>query len=140
MKYLGHTLVLLIAALSSCSTDTDPINQDNFQLYELVGYQPSFSPNQEFVPVTDSLYTYRLFDTGSFEKRIGDDIAEGKFSTKDLDGQNALLLTFDDPNSDLIHSCYQGEEYLLSRTDGSLVGTWQACDGPVLFFIPSNPS
>jgi len=121
----------------SCAESVDPLDPESYQVYELVGYQPSFSPNREFVPVTDSLYAYWLFDSGNFQKRIGDKIAEGKFSSEDKDGQNAIVLDYDNPNSALIHSCYEGREYLLVQQDDTLVGTWQACDGPILFFRPA---
>ncbi|MDN3203872.1 hypothetical protein [Algoriphagus sediminis] len=136
MKKYKFLFIATLFFSFSCAESVDPLDPESYQIYELAGYQPSFSPNREFVPITDSLYVYWFFEDGDFQKRIGDEVANGTFTSEKQDGQEALLLDFENPDSDLIHSCIRGQEYMMLQTDNTLVGTWQACDGPILFFNP----
>lgn len=133
---INYLLTLLaIPFLFSCEGTDDPINPDFPIQYYLTGYQGSYTPNPTYVPVTDSLYFYNLNEDGTFQKQIGEEIALGTFTEVSLqDGTNAVELTFENPESNLIHSCYFGQEYFTIQPDESWVGQWQACDGPFLFF------
>jgi hypothetical protein len=117
----------------SCKESEDPITQNSLQ-YFLVGFQSSWAPNTEFVSVSDSLYYYQFNDDGTFLKRVGEQIAKGTFKDPEFDDFEGIVLTFEDQDSDLIHSCFRGEEYLKSLGNNELAGTWEACDGPTLFF------
>ncbi|WP_139316501.1 hypothetical protein [Algoriphagus marinus] len=117
----------------SCKESEDPITQSSLQ-YFLVGIQPSWAPNMDFIPVSDSLYYYQFNDDGTFLKRVGDQTAKGTFKDPEIEDFDGIVLTFEDQDSDLIHSCFRGEEYLNNLGNNELSGTWQACDGPTHFF------
>jgi hypothetical protein len=117
----------------SCKESEDPITQSSLQ-YFLVGIQPSWAPNMNFIPVSDSLYYYQFNDDGTFLKRVGDQTAKGTFKDPEIEDFDGIVLTFEDQDSDLIHSCFRGEEYLNNLGNNELSGTWQACDGPTHFF------
>jgi hypothetical protein len=131
-KELVFALVLGLGVFS-CKESEEPITQSSLQ-YFLVGIQPSWSPNMDFTPISDSLYYYQFNDDGTFLKRVGDQTAKGTFKDPEIDDFEGILLTFEDQDSDLIHSCFRGEEYLTSLGNNELAGTWEACDGPKLFF------
>jgi hypothetical protein len=135
-------LVFIFAVVFfSCKESEEPITQGSLQ-YFLVGIQPSWSPNMDFTPISDSLYYYQFNDDGTFLKRVGDQTAKGTFKDPEIDDFEAIALTFEDQDSDLIHSCFRGEEYLTSLGNNELAGTWEACDGPKLFFkaISNRPN
>ncbi|MFT4858016.1 MAG: hypothetical protein ACI8YP_001878 [Algoriphagus sp.] len=131
-KELVFALVLGLGVFS-CKESEEPITQSSLQ-YFLVGIQPSWSPNMDFTPISDSLYYYQFNDDGTFLKRVGAQTAKGTFKDPEIDDFEGIALTFEDQDSDLIHSCFRGEEYLTSLGNNELAGTWEACDGPKLFF------
>lgn len=133
MKMKLVFVLVLGLGVFSCKESEDPITQSSLQ-YFLVGIQPSWAPNMDFIPVSDSLYYYQFNDDGTFLKRVGDQTAKGTFKDPEIDDFEGILLTFEDQDSDLIHSCFRGEEYLNNLGNNELSGTWQACDGPTHYF------
>jgi len=136
MKSQLPLFFLLLGLLSSCDGNEKP---SAFPIqYSLVGYQYLFSPNQEFVSVKDSLYFYNLNEDGTFLKQIGKEISRGTYDSR-VDGENEFIeLTFDDPQNNLIHSCYAGKEFFIMKEEKRIVGTWGDCDGPLLYFQGSS--
>lgn len=135
MKIKIFLPLLILTLLFSCKNTDDPRNPEFPIQYYLTGYEGSFTPNPIFVPVTDSLYFYNLNENGSFQKQIGEEVAVGTYTELILQDEIEMLeLTFDDPESNLIHSCYFGQELFAIQPDESWTGQWQACDGPILFF------
>ena len=128
------SLVFIFALIFfACKENEEPITQSSLQ-YFLVGIQPSWSPNMNFTPVSDSLYYYQFNDDGTFFKRVGDQTAKGTFKESELEEFEGVVLAYEDQDSDLIHSCFKGEEYLQSLGNNEFSGTWQSCVGLTHYF------
>lgn len=137
IKYLLPLFALFLTF--SCAEAEDPLRFDYPLQYSLKGYQPSFVPNADFVEITDSLYFYNFYENGTFIKQIGEESVTGTFEGSLLDENvEEIILNFDEPTSNLIHSCYRGQEYFVVEEEKQLVGSWQACDGPSLYFKGSS--
>jgi hypothetical protein len=102
--------------------------------YYLVGVQASWGPNMDFQEVTDSLYYYNLYENGTFQRIIENEIESGTFEEKENGTRIEMTLTFDDPKNLLVQSCYEEWEIFLFDGKGQMLGTWADCDGPILYF------
>ena len=125
--------LLLVLGIFSCNESEDP-NTVRSRYYFLVGIQSTWAPDMDYIPVSDSSYYYQFNDDGTFLKRVGDQTAQGTFKDPEEADFEGILLTFEDQENPLIHSCFRGEEYLTNLGNNELAGTWQACDGPTHFF------
>ncbi|MCS5490951.1 hypothetical protein [Algoriphagus limi] len=145
MKKLFGALFFLLVVLS-CQDDTDPLDPIFDREWIFSGYQSSSVPNPTFYPISDSLYTYRFKSNGDFTKFIGnyelngsfqiieDQVNQREYLTLEYD-QQSYQLHRDADGFGLIHSCEAGSETLFFEDPETLIGSWSACDGPVLFFI-----
>ncbi len=82
---------------------------------------------------------YLLKEDGSFLKtRLDAGIrtsATGTFVIDDSGDETLLILTFDEEN-EIIASCStEPVETLIVANNSLLIGTWQACDGPLLEYF-----
>ncbi|TDK44088.1 hypothetical protein [Algoriphagus formosus] len=141
----AHLLLFVLFISFSCQDDVDPVHPIFDWNWVFSGYQSSWSADPTFNPISDSLYIYQFQENGSFSKTIGSNKLTGTFQIEeDQSNQREFLsLDFDDAsielhqNSDgfpLIHSCTGVSETLVFEEEGTLFGSWSACDGPTLFF------
>lgn len=126
--------IISFLMLPSCQEKESPTQPTFPGQYFLVGYRASFSPNPVFIEVSDSLYFYNFFEDGTFQKIIGEEETLGTYEEGDFNGLEGIELTFNDPESNLIHSCFWGREFFSFDEQDRMVGSWEACDGPTLYF------
>ncbi len=136
MKYPILVFLFLIGFLYACTED-DPITPETegetWQLVKMWGQIPNSETTGEDMEWQES---YVLMEGGEFIKsrtRNGDtEEAGGKFNFEELSDGTYLVLDYA-KNSDLIGNCFGNlREELFLESEGNLISTWQACDGPGL--------
>ncbi|MEN2280685.1 hypothetical protein AAGF08_01005 [Algoriphagus sp. SE2] len=125
---------LLTLMVLSCNFNEMPELREESQIWSLVGYQVNISGDKKYTSIQDSAYVYSLLPDGSFTKTVGDYEIEGSYEKGLEDGLTRFKFFYSTKNSLLIHSCMQDEEDYFINSQGQLTGTWDACDGPKLFF------
>lgn len=139
-------LLTSLLALSSCTEAINPDKSD-WEEWALTESFCNFCLNPGDVKTydqTDTTYVYRFKKDSSFVKNIGDYVLSGKFQVEENNDNLFLLLNYDEEsvllsrdnpsNRQLIHTCFSGQEYFSWDSDGRLLGSWGACDGPTLIF------
>lgn len=138
-KYLF--VVLSAFALFSCDNSENPEVSKLPQDWNLIGYKSSWVADPQLIPVTDSIYNYRLEKNGSFVKNIGKYRLTGTFEFG-VEDSNWVTLTYDeaslrlneDSERNLIHYCGQNYEPFKLLDSKTVSGSWGECDGPNFIF------
>ncbi|MDF2156385.1 hypothetical protein [Algoriphagus sp. CAU 1675] len=136
---------LVLVTLFSCQETSNPENSMFSREWVFSGYQSSWSADMNFHPISDSLYIYRFNENGSFTKFLGTYELSGSYELKEdpVNQREYMLLEYsqssyqlhqDSDGFPLIHSCSPGSETLTFQDSNTLTGSWNACDGPILFF------
>ncbi|WP_297338259.1 hypothetical protein [Algoriphagus sp.] len=140
---------LVILLFGSCKETVDPLLSQSENVWVFSGYEQLFSLNPQFVPVQDSLYTYQFEENGRFMKILGEFELVGSYvvnSELSTHG-DTYVLEYDDNSLDLhqsntefplIHTCFEGVEYMVLEEENTLKGSWGSCDGPTLYFSRGN--
>ncbi|MEO0331621.1 MAG: hypothetical protein AAF223_08030 [Bacteroidota bacterium] len=145
MKYLIFGLLLIFAACSdsqtidpesSQSTDNTTSYLDKWQLVEMSGSIANVPPTTGSEMAWQEYYL--LYDDNTFTKvREQDDDtkeASGTYEFITLPDGEYLELSYPLEN-ELIGNCTSESKELLSvQSEGKLIGTWWACDGPGLVY------
>lgn len=140
-KYL--LAVLAVLALFSCDKADNPDISKMPQEWTLIGYKSSWVADPELIPVTDSIYNYRLEKNGSFVKNIGNYRLTGTYEIDDsnydrtyitLNYDAASLTLNEESGRYLIHYCGQNYEPFVVVDSKTISGSWGECDGPNFIF------
>ncbi len=133
MKQFSIFAVLTFLALS-CNFNEMPEQRDESQKWALAGYQVGVSGDLKYTSIKDSAYVYSLLPDGSFTKTVGEYKLEGSYEKSVSDGLTRFKFLYNTTNSLLVHSCTPDAEDYFINSKGQLAGTWDACDGPKLYF------
>ena len=133
MKQFSIIAVLTFLAFS-CDFNDFPDIRNESQKWELAGYQVDDSGDFKYTSIKDSAYVYSMMPDGAFTKTVGEYKLEGTYKQSTSDGLTRYRFTYSTNNSLLIHSCEAGVEDYFINSRGQLTGTWDACDGPKLYF------
>jgi len=125
---------LLTFLAFSCDFNDVPELREESQKWALAGYQEDFLGDMKYTSIQDSAYVYALLPDGSFTKTVGQFKLEGTFEESFSNGLTRFKFLYTTKNSLLVHSCIPDVEDYFINSKGQLTGTWDACDGPKLFF------
>lgn len=138
-------LIFLISFfLFSCKESENPDVSEMPQEWVLVGYKSSWVADPQLVPITDSLYNYRLEADGTFVKNIGKYRLTGTYDFETgSDEEKYINLNYDEASIKinkvwgsigLIHYCGQNYEPFIILDSNTVTGQWGQCDGPNFIF------
>lgn len=133
MKKFSIFALLTILAFS-CDFNEMPELRDESQKWALAGYQVDVSGDLKYTSIQDSAYVYSLLPDGRFTKTVGEYKLEGTYEESVSDGLTRFKFIYTTKNSLLVHSCTPNAEDYFINSQGQLTGTWDACDGPKLYF------
>lgn len=133
MKKISIFAFIAFVALS-CNFNEIPELREESQNWVLAGYQVNISGDMKYTSIQDSAYVYSLLPDGSFTKTVGDFEIEGSYEKSFEDGLTRFKFLYTTKNSLLVHSCTVDSEDYFINSKGQLTGTWDACDGPKLYF------
>ncbi|WP_373396271.1 hypothetical protein V8V91_16475 [Algoriphagus halophilus] len=133
---MKQSLIFAFLALIAfaCDFNDMPEPRDETQKWALAGYQVEVSGDLEYTNIQDSAYVYSLLPDGSFSKKVGEYELKGTYEESFSDGLKRYKFMYTSKNSLLIHSCATSSEDYFINSKGQLTGTWDACDGPKLYF------
>ncbi len=129
-------VALLLIVITACE-DNDPVTPElegeQWQLVKMWGQVPNSETTGEDMEWQEY---YLLMDDDTFIKsRTRDGVVEeagGKYSFQELADGTYLVLDYEE-DSALMGNCFGNQqEQLFLETEKTLIGTWQACDGPGL--------
>lgn len=140
---------LVILLFGSCKETVDPLPSEKENVWVFSGFEQLFSPNPQFFTVQDSMYTYQFEENGRFIKKLGEFELTGNYvvnSEWNTNGDTYVLeydansLELHESNTEfpLIHTCFEGVEYMVLEEENTLKGSWGSCDGPTLYFSKGN--
>lgn len=141
------TILTLIVFLSSCSTETDPLQDfDHTGTWKLIKMTGQYTNSELTGDDMGFQESYLLKGNGSFIKtRLRDDNfteVEGVYelTTEGFPIHGESVITYiemiHDSQNGIIGSCTSSseKEYLYITTENELKSTWEACDGPGLYY------
>lgn len=131
--------VLATFIFSACIDDVDNVEERFPQQWNLVRMS---DPNGHGFRTGNQLdweEFYLLREDGSFLKsRLDDGVktsVTGTYVFEETEDETLIILTFDEEN-EIISSCSaEPQETLIVANNNLLIGTWQACDGPLLEYF-----
>ncbi|GAA0877508.1 hypothetical protein GCM10009119_04760 [Algoriphagus jejuensis] len=135
--------LLLSSILLSCKETENPDASAMPQEWVLIGYRSGWVPEKDIVPITDSVYHYKLEADGSFVKTIGKYRMSGTYEFSTFEDRKYVNLNYDEASIQLneeygswglIHYCGQHYEPFLILDSKTIRGSWSECDGPNLYF------
>ncbi|SFU08301.1 hypothetical protein SAMN04489724_3796 [Algoriphagus locisalis] len=139
-----YLLALLISCvLFSCEDSENPNILEMPQEWSLIGYKSSWVADPPLIPITDSIYNYRLEKNGSFIKNLGIYRLTGTYEIDEsTDDRTYISLIYDEASitlneesgRNLIHYCGQNYEPFVVVDSKTISGSWGACDGPNFIF------
>jgi len=143
---MKNLLIFAFSALAflSCKESQVPNELKMPQQWNIIGYKSAWLATPPLVPITDSIYNYRLEANGSFVKNIGKYRLSGTWELEiGPEDQKWITLEYDEASVNLdrgqgfmglIHYCGQTYEPFTIIDSKTVVGSWGHCDGPNLYF------
>ncbi|WP_192347468.1 hypothetical protein [Algoriphagus sp. Y33] len=140
-KYLF--VVLLSFVFLACEKSDNPDVSKMPQEWTLIGYKSAWVADPQLMPITDTVYNYRLEKNGSFVKNIGTHRLTGTYEVDNTTSDRTYIsLNYDEESlklneesgRNLIHYCGQNYEPFAVLDPTTISGSWSECDGPNLIF------